>query len=101
MTITTTGEKAKHRQELEFEETIPKPGDTTDKLLALARNGEDFPATTAVAKFITEIGSTEEASITELANIVLQDYGLTSKLLKLLNSVYLRRFGRSLPYPGP
>ncbi len=92
MTI-TTGEKLKHSQELEFEEKIPKPEDTTDKLLALARNGEDFPATTAVAKFITEIASTEEASITELANIVLQDYGLTSKLLKLLNSVYLRRFG--------
>jgi len=93
MTAIATGEKGKHRQELEFEEKLPKPGDTTVRLLALARHGEDFPATTAVAKFITEIASTEEASITELANIVLQDYGLTSKLLKLLNSVYLRRFG--------
>ncbi len=93
MIATTTGVKGKHRQELEFEEKIPTPGDTTDRLLALARQGEDFPATTAVAKFITELASTEEASITELANIVLQDYGLTSKLLRLLNSVYLRRFG--------
>jgi len=93
MTAHTTGEKGKERQEYEFEERLPAPGATTERLLALARHGEDFPATTAVAKFITEIASTEEASITELANIVLQDYGLTSKLLKLLNSVYLRRFG--------
>lgn len=93
MTSHSTGEKGKQGQEFEFEEKMPKPGDTRDRVLALARHGEDFPATTAVAKFITEIASTEEASITELANIVLQDYGLTSKLLKLLNSVYLRRFG--------
>ena len=93
MTAGTTDQKRNDRQEIEIEEKIPGPGGMAGNLLARARHGEDFPATTAIAKLIAEIGRPEEASITELANMILQDYGLTSKLLRHLNSVYLKRFG--------
>jgi eukaryotic-like serine/threonine-protein kinase len=64
-----------------------------DRVLERIRKGEDFPATSASVSLITQLTTANEASITELANIILTDIGLTTKILKLLNSVFYMRFG--------
>ena len=64
-----------------------------DRILERIRNGDDFPATSATINLITRLSSANDASITELANIILTDLGLTTKILKLLNSVFYMRFG--------
>ena len=64
-----------------------------DRVLERIRKGDDFPATSATINLITRLTSASEASITELANIILTDLGLTTKILKLLNSVFYMRFG--------
>lgn len=64
-----------------------------DRVLERIRKGEDFPATSATISLITRLTTANEASITELANIILTDFGLTTKILKLMNSVFYMRFG--------
>lgn len=64
-----------------------------NELLLQIRSGEDFPVTSAAISLIGQLTSEQEVPIAELANVVLGDYGLTSKLLKLINSVYYLRFG--------
>lgn len=63
------------------------------ELLLRIRSGEEFPVTSAAISLIGQLTSEQEVPIGELANVVLGDYGLTSKLLKLINSVYYLRFG--------
>ncbi len=64
-----------------------------DRVLGRIRKGADFPATSATVSLITRLTAANETSITELANIILTDIGLTTKILKLLNSVFYMRFG--------
>ena len=64
-----------------------------NELLLQIRSGKDFPVTSAAISLIGQLTSEQEVPIAELANVVLGDYGLTSKLLKLINSVYYLRFG--------
>src|SRR5271157_2401431 len=56
-----------------------------DRVLERIRKGEDFPATSATISLITRLTTANEASITELSNIILTDFGLTTKILKLMN----------------
>lgn len=74
-------------------ETVALDGMVKDRILERIRNGDDFPATSATINLITQLSSANDASITELANIILTDLGLTTKILKLLNSVFYMRFG--------
>lgn len=62
-------------------------------LLFQIRSGDDFPVTSAAVGIIGQLTSEQDVPVAELANAVLGDYGLTSKLLKLINSVYYLRFG--------
>jgi eukaryotic-like serine/threonine-protein kinase len=64
-----------------------------NQLLRQIRSGTDFPVTSAAVSLIGQLTSEREVPVVELANVVLGDYGLTSKLLKLINSVYYLRFG--------
>jgi len=63
-------------------------------LLRRMRRHPDFPA---LSERITEISrktsSLESASLSELANAVLKDYALTTKLLKLVNSSFYSQYG--------
>ena len=62
-------------------------------ILAKTRMGSDFPVTSATVTGIGRLTTTEDASITELTNIILKDYGLTSKILKIVNTVNFVQFG--------
>lgn len=64
--------------------------DPLKKVLRRIRSSRDFPT---ISKYIIEINQKlSEASIqssaSELANIILKDYALTNKLLKLVNSAF-------------
>src|SRR5271169_7217272 len=53
----------------------------------------DFPAISNTIKIINQFKVSEDTSVSEFANIVLKDYALTSKVLKLVNSVNYAQFG--------
>lgn len=68
-----------------------------DFLLRKMARKPDFPA---VSQIIAEInqksGNPESDDINELANIILKDYALTSKLLRLVNSAVYGQYGGSI-----
>ena len=67
----------------------PVAHSTVQFLLRRMQRKEDFPA---VSRILTDInrltGDDNLASAEKLANVILRDYGLTNKLLKLVNSAY-------------
>ncbi|MCP4745299.1 MAG: HDOD domain-containing protein [Desulfobacteraceae bacterium] len=69
-----------------------QPGSETalERLLKRIRHTDDFPA---VSKYLAEINQKASANIecsnaSDLANVILKDYSLTNKLLKLVNSAF-------------
>ncbi|MCP4679090.1 MAG: HDOD domain-containing protein [Deltaproteobacteria bacterium] len=65
---------------------------TLETLLAKMKKNRDFPA---MSHNITELNtkaSRENTSASQLANVILRDYGLTSKLLKLVNSPFYGQY---------
>lgn len=62
---------------------------TVDFLLRRIKHKSDFPAFSKYLIEINKLASTEsQASAPELANLILRDYSLTTKLLKLVNSAF-------------
>jgi len=66
------------------------PGDPLEKALKRIRRTRDFPT---ISKYVVEINQklsdhSIQSSASELANIILKDYALTNKLLKLVNSAF-------------
>ncbi len=64
--------------------------DPLEKALRRIRRTQEFPT---ISKYVMEINRTLQdpsvhASASELANIILKDYALTNKLLKLVNSAF-------------
>ena len=70
---------------------------TLSFLLRRMRRKADFPA---MSERISEINrhtnQVEKASVSEFANVILKDYALTTKLLKLVNSSFYGQYGRSI-----
>lgn len=64
-----------------------------DMLFARLRENSDFPAMSITINMVNEFEASEDSSISEFANIILRDYALTSKILKILNSVHYAHFG--------
>ena len=69
---------------------------TLDFLLRRMRNKKDFPALSGSIAEINRIVSSASASSSTLASCILQDFSLTSKLLKLVNAVTYGQFGGSI-----
>jgi HD-like signal output (HDOD) protein len=72
----------------------PEAGKTTEnalkKVLSTIRKNEEFPS---ISKYLVEINRKLDAhpdtyDASELANVILHDYALTNKLLKLVNSAF-------------
>jgi len=53
----------------------------------------DFPALSESISHINRIALSEEESITSLSNVILKDFSLTTKLLKLVNSASYIQYG--------
>ncbi|MBF0560270.1 MAG: HDOD domain-containing protein [Nitrospirae bacterium] len=68
-------------------------GSAKDQILAKLHRRSDFPAMSSTIKIINEFKKSDDTPVSEFANIVLKDYALTEKILKLVNSVNYAQFG--------
>ncbi len=66
---------------------------TLDALLRQMRRKEDFPALSNTISEINKIAGSETSSTNSLTKAILQDFSLTNKLLKLVNTVSYGQFG--------
>ena len=66
---------------------------TLDFLLRRMRVKSDFPALSEAISTINRIASSDNDSVSKLSNAILKDFGLTNKLLKLVNSVFYVQYG--------
>ncbi len=64
-----------------------------EAVLHTIRQASDLPVMAETIKFIQNIKAFADQNITEIANIILKDYALTAKLLKVVNSVIYLQFG--------
>lgn len=64
-----------------------------DIILSRLQQQADFPAMSSTISLLNQFKSQEEKSVSEFANVILRDYALTSKILKLVNSVNYSQFG--------
>ena len=69
---------------------------TLDFLLRRMRSKSDFPALSGTIGEINRIASSESDSPAKLAKAILQDFALTNKLLKLVNTVSFGQFGGNI-----
>jgi HD-like signal output (HDOD) protein len=63
-------------------------------ILARLRESGDFPAMAKTVGSVSALTSSEDTSISALADTVLQDYGLAQKLLRLVNTVAYAQHGQ-------
>lgn len=66
---------------------------TLDFLLRRMRVKSDFPALSEAITTINRIAGSDNDSVSKLSNAILKDFGLTNKLLKLVNSVFYVQYG--------
>lgn len=69
---------------------------TLEFLLRRMRSKSDFPALSGIITEINKIVASESESASKLAQTILQDFALTNKLLKLVNTVSYGQFGGSI-----
>jgi eukaryotic-like serine/threonine-protein kinase len=68
-----------------------------DFLLRRMARKPDFPAVSAlIADISNKSGRPESDDVNELANVILKDYALTTKLLKLVNSAVYGQYGGTI-----
>ena len=64
-----------------------------ESLLSQMRSNDDFPALSTTISEINKTVSSDHSSLNTLTKIILQDFSLTKKLLKLVNTVSYGQFG--------
>jgi len=67
--------------------------DTLEFLMRRMKHKTDFPALSDSVSAINKLTRSDKESINRLSNTILKDYGLTNKILRLVNSVHYRRSG--------
>jgi eukaryotic-like serine/threonine-protein kinase len=65
---------------------------SVDRLLAAIRRSGEFPAMARTVGLISSLTSSEATSSAALADTVLQDYGLTQKVLRLVNTAAFAQY---------
>jgi serine/threonine protein kinase len=66
---------------------------TVDFLMRRMRHKTDFPALSDSVSAINRLTGNDKESINSLSNTILRDYGLTNKILRLVNSAMFRQSG--------
>lgn len=69
---------------------------TLEFLIRRMRSKSDFPALSNIISEINKIVSSESESSNKLARTILQDFALTNKLLKLVNTASYGQFGGTI-----
>ncbi|MDX8379791.1 MAG: HDOD domain-containing protein [Gallionella sp.] len=88
-----------HENSVENPAGVSEPSDGQSKmafLLNSLRNQSDFPAISNVIAEINQIVSSDSGSSSKLARTILQDFALTTKLLKLVNTASYGQFGGTI-----
>ncbi|MBK7764611.1 MAG: HDOD domain-containing protein [Sulfuritalea sp.] len=67
--------------------------DTLEFLMRRMKHKKDFPALSDSISAINKLTRSDKESINRLSNTILKDYGLTNKILRLVNSAYYRQSG--------
>jgi eukaryotic-like serine/threonine-protein kinase len=65
-------------------------------LLRRMRSNSDFPVLSNTISEINRIVASESASVNKLTQVILQDFALTNKLLRLVNTVSYGHFGGNI-----
>ncbi len=73
--------------------TEGKKQSTLDFLLRRMRHKTDFPALSDSVAAINRLTSSDKESINKLSNTILKDFGLTNKIMRLVNSAFFRQAG--------
>ncbi|MCX8068884.1 MAG: HDOD domain-containing protein, partial [Thermodesulfovibrionales bacterium] len=64
-----------------------------EAVLKKIRQNSDFPAMSSTISLINQFNPHDDISITDFANVILKDIALTTKILKVVNSVHYMQFG--------
>lgn len=69
---------------------------TIDFLLRRMRHSADFPSLSQTISAINRLNDVEGERLQDLSSVILQDFSLTNKLLKIVNSATYGQFGGSV-----
>ncbi|NNM82847.1 MAG: protein kinase [Burkholderiales bacterium] len=69
---------------------------TLEFLLRKMKRKSDFPALSQAIGAVNRIVSSDRESIANLANVILRDFSLTNKLIRLVNAAVYGQFGGSI-----
>ena len=69
---------------------------TVQFLLRRMQHKSDFPALSQTMHTINKVLSSDQEGVSSLSNVILRDYALTNKLLRLVNTAYYGRFGGTI-----
>jgi serine/threonine protein kinase len=83
-------------QEAASEEQEKQNHSTLEFLLRRMRSKQDFPALSNIISEINKIVASDSEGANKLASVILQDFALTNKLLKLVNTASYGQFGGSI-----
>lgn len=65
---------------------------TMQFLIGRMHRHNDFPALSSAISALNRLVTVDDEDIAPLAQLIVKDYGLTSKILKIVNSAYYNRF---------
>lgn len=84
---------------LEFREADDRTGrkgesvkGTVDFLMRRMQHKSDFPALSESIRTLNRLASSEDEDVGRLASVIIRDFALTNKILKVVNSAYYSRF---------
>lgn len=69
---------------------------TLDFLLRRMRHKSDFPALSQAISAVNQIAVSDKESVANLSNVILRDFSLTNKLIKLVNAATYGQFGGTI-----
>jgi len=84
--------------EAQVEERLPADASqsTVEFLLRRMRHKSDFPALSKTISDINNIVSSEQDGADKLSRVILKDFALTNKLLKIVNTAVYAQFGNTV-----
>lgn len=76
-----------------MDKSADKKQEIIEHFFSVMRQGKDFPVMSSTVELINKFKSTSAGTVDEFANLILKDYSLTAKILKIVNSVSYAQFG--------
>lgn len=73
-----------------------KGNSTIEYLINKMQDEKDFPALSDSITALNKLVSSDDESVSELASVIVKDFALTSKILKVVNSVYYASFSGNI-----